>query len=704
MPATVSPFFGINYGWSLGEAGWADPMNTNLQVLSFLGKGAVDSFVGSLPVSPANGVSVVYTVDNQFYFRMGGAWVFLPAEEGQEVNETTTGKRWKFSGVVWVEIQTSAALTSRVVSLESFDTLLQAANGVAKVGGATQAVQTIAALQALPKTGCPDVYVLCYYSIYDWVNSRYRVDLTDTTSGAYLTGSISATTLTVSVVTNGTLAVGQRITGTGIASGTYITALVSGTGGVGTYTINNSQTVASTTISSDTGGNLIVASDGGRWKLVQAVPYNFKQFGAKVDGVSDDTFAMQAAYVAIGGSGTLVATKGVHNYTTLNFDSAVGFTLQGEGAIGSTIFRCTSTSATAGVKLRSSFDCTASFITFDHASASFTGYLVELNHKPASGTDTQGMFFFRCTFSSQGYNKYTAKGVNLDQATLVTFQGCKFLSLLRPVDGQAAGGGSYSNGIRFLNCQSYDNVGYFANYLGEQWTFQDCNFQACQDGAQRIAYSASPTTWQALAFINCGVYDAVAAGTSYLNLGAGQGLTVTGGMWGGRSDLGVSNWLSATGVITGISVKGSRFSLMTNVAIAGVVGQVGWDLSGGNSFISCTSIVNGTANVSGLSLDLNFPNVSLGTLPGTNGANSLRYNQDGSIEITGSTTITAGSAQTLTFHTAFGTACWDVYPILQSPSANTNVLSLQGAPTTTGVSVLITGTGSNTVRYRAVGR
>jgi len=63
-----------------------------------------------------------------------------------------------------------------------------------------------------------------------------------------VTGSISGTTLTVSAVTSGTLFVGQILSGTGVTANTTITALGSGSGGVGTYTVSTSQTVASTTI------------------------------------------------------------------------------------------------------------------------------------------------------------------------------------------------------------------------------------------------------------------------------------------------------------------------------------------------------------------------------------------------------------------------------------------------------------------------
>lgn len=66
-----------------------------------------------------------------------------------------------------------------------------------------------------------------------------------TQTAAAFTGAISGNTLTVSAVTTGAIAIGQEITGTGVAAGTVVTGFVSGTGGTGTYTVNNSQTVGS---------------------------------------------------------------------------------------------------------------------------------------------------------------------------------------------------------------------------------------------------------------------------------------------------------------------------------------------------------------------------------------------------------------------------------------------------------------------------
>jgi sugar lactone lactonase YvrE len=53
-------------------------------------------------------------------------------------------------------------------------------------------------------------------------------------------GSITGTTLTVTQITKGSLTVGAVLSGTGVTNNTTITALGSGTGGVGTYTISPS--------------------------------------------------------------------------------------------------------------------------------------------------------------------------------------------------------------------------------------------------------------------------------------------------------------------------------------------------------------------------------------------------------------------------------------------------------------------------------
>lgn len=66
--------------------------------------------------------------------------------------------------------------------------------------------------------------------------------------GSAFTGSISGSTLTITSAYAGQLAIGQNITGAGVAALTRITGFITGTGGIGTYIVDTPQTVASTTV------------------------------------------------------------------------------------------------------------------------------------------------------------------------------------------------------------------------------------------------------------------------------------------------------------------------------------------------------------------------------------------------------------------------------------------------------------------------
>lgn len=66
------------------------------------------------------------------------------------------------------------------------------------------------------------------------------------------TGAISGTTLTVTGTPTGAISVGSAVSGAGVQPGTLVTALGTGSGGAGTYTVNNTQTVASGPLTSPT--------------------------------------------------------------------------------------------------------------------------------------------------------------------------------------------------------------------------------------------------------------------------------------------------------------------------------------------------------------------------------------------------------------------------------------------------------------------
>lgn len=81
-------------------------------------------------------------------------------------------------------------------------------------------------------------------------------------AAAQFTGAIAGTTLTVSAVSSGALAVGQRITGANVQAGTVVTGLISGTGGVGTYSISPSQaSVSGVKVATNMGASVTLRID-----------------------------------------------------------------------------------------------------------------------------------------------------------------------------------------------------------------------------------------------------------------------------------------------------------------------------------------------------------------------------------------------------------------------------------------------------------
>jgi hypothetical protein len=98
------------------------------------------------------------------------------------------------------------------------------------------------------------------YCVYDKPNAtQFRIAEIDAT----FRGTISGTTLIVSNLLSGTLAVGQTVIGTGISANTTITAFLSAVGGTGTYTVSNSQTVSLSTMTAVTNPPLQLTTASG---------------------------------------------------------------------------------------------------------------------------------------------------------------------------------------------------------------------------------------------------------------------------------------------------------------------------------------------------------------------------------------------------------------------------------------------------------
>jgi hypothetical protein len=143
-------------------------------------------------------------------------------------------------------------------------------------------------------------------------------------ASAVFNGSISGTTLTVSLMKSGTIAVGQNLFGVGLGTEVIITALGTGTGGTGTYTLNTSLTVATETLNTAASAATITASISGTTLTVTAVSTGTLYIGQTIQGtgISANT-VITALGTGTGNTGTYTVsnsqTVGSETMYALNF-------------------------------------------------------------------------------------------------------------------------------------------------------------------------------------------------------------------------------------------------------------------------------------------------------------------------------------------------------------------------------------------------
>jgi hypothetical protein len=142
-----------------------------------------------------------------------------------------------------------------------------------------------------------NVYIVDGPDRYSWLISD--------PAAAIFTASISGTTMTVSNVESGVLAVGQQVFGPNVDQETVITALGTGSGGTGTYTISVSQTVASETMNSAAVHSVFTGSISTTTLTVSSVTSGTIYIGMTIEGTGVATKTVVTAYgTGTGGAGT----------------------------------------------------------------------------------------------------------------------------------------------------------------------------------------------------------------------------------------------------------------------------------------------------------------------------------------------------------------------------------------------------------------
>ena len=135
-----------------------------------------------------------------------------------------------------------------------------------------------------------------------------------TVTAAVFTGAVSGTTLTVTAVNSGTLAVGQHFFAVGALQETVITALGTGTGGTGTYTLGLSQTIASSQMYTSSAGAVITASMSGTTMTVTAVASGTLFVGQTIQGAG---ITVQTIITALGTGSGGAGTYTINNSQTI---------------------------------------------------------------------------------------------------------------------------------------------------------------------------------------------------------------------------------------------------------------------------------------------------------------------------------------------------------------------------------------------------
>lgn len=112
---------------------------------------------------------------------------------------------------------------------------------------------------------------------------------------ANFTGSIAGGTLTVSAVASGVLAIGQTVQGSGVAANTYITGLLTGTGGTGTYSVSNSQVIGSEALTTQpTPVNVTFDSVSGAFFITSGVTGSFSTAAYATGAIAASLLLTQA--------------------------------------------------------------------------------------------------------------------------------------------------------------------------------------------------------------------------------------------------------------------------------------------------------------------------------------------------------------------------------------------------------------------------
>lgn len=290
MTQQTSPFLEGKFGWSLGESGWNTGMDENLVKFSFMFDRNINGIVSSLP-SPVNGEAYFLTTDNRLYFVVGGIFYSSPTPKYFTVVNKTTGQFYEFDGTSLQAVASNVGLDTRLDAVELV---------VSGLGSASTKDESYFAKQS-------------------------DLDVAEAVASNY-TDSLR------SDVASNSAALGATIVGKSVRTATDFTELKTLpktysnnviVKGKGVYSVDLTDTT-----STDNNSTVIVAADGGRWKILDTGALNLKQYGGIGDGVTSSTTAITTAQA---NSTTVLTPAGT--FVTSNNDASLTKNFFGQGQI-----------------------------------------------------------------------------------------------------------------------------------------------------------------------------------------------------------------------------------------------------------------------------------------------------------------------------------------------------------------------------------
>lgn len=327
------------------------------------------------------------------------------------------------------------------------------------------------------------------------------------------------------------------------------------------------------------------------------LPLNVKNFGAKGDGVTDDTAAIQAAIniARKNGGGTVFfpSSKPYMCAGSLNIDNARGVRIEGDVSKGVTI-TYTGSGTGSFITFNASQHCEINDVKISWNNPTYTGNLISTDWSETVHSDVGYIRIYKCAFNVEPGGGLPRSIIRFNRTISSTIRDCKFQ------DGDVAirlGDPNFANIIQVENCTFFNqNTKQIVMGATESVLISGCNFEPLING-NAGAISQSTSYWSYAPNISCNWFGDVNKGTpgTWIEmhcLGGSISSNRFATAGGGPTDTTIKLF-----ACQGLSITGNR-----------IEGRIGIDFGtqycravfiGGNNFQNTTSIANPDKNLNG---------------------------------------------------------------------------------------------------------